>query len=153
MDYYHGGPRGLRKILPACFTGTKGQSYYGNMVADPHKVYVTASWEAACMYAAQFEKGSVYEVLPIGKVEHGPDCVVPGLSFMCDRANVVKEYRLKPSETKELRKALLHDLRFGIGNRPICGLAATALDVQSMRRGRVFLLVPHTYPGRGRTGI
>lgn len=109
ITYYHGGPAGLRKILPSMLHGTKGQRHYGNHLVKPDKVYVTTEYNAAALYAAMHPKGSVYVVRPIGDLVADPDCVQAGLSFECDKADVIKETRLKPSEMRMIRDAIMAD--------------------------------------------
>lgn len=101
---YHGGPKGLKEILPRTKTAVKGQEAYGNKVAKPDKVYVTSDYHAALMYASQFKKGSVYYVEPIGHLEHDEDCISVGLSFTCDAARVLKEERQPPSHLAKIRQ-------------------------------------------------
>lgn len=110
VKYYHGGPRGLRKILPQGVTQAVGQKHYGNNVTKADKVYITTDPIAAAMYASMHIKGSVYEVLPEGELVHDPDCFQNGLAYECDRAHVVKEIRLKPSEARGMRNIIMSDV-------------------------------------------
>lgn len=104
--YYHGGPKGLRMILPSRFHSTRGQKHYGNHLVKEDRVYITTDPVAAAMYAAMHKKGSVYRVEPVGELVADPDCTLSGLSYECEKAKVLKETRLKPSEIKLIRAAL-----------------------------------------------
>lgn len=109
VTYYHGGPRNLRKILPVSVTGAKGQAHYGNHLAKPHKVYLTTDPKCAALFACGYPKGSIYIVRPVGELVEDPDCVQKGLSFECEKADVVKEIRLKPSMARFIRQAVMSD--------------------------------------------
>jgi len=105
---YHGGPRGLKTILPPSQTGA--QSVAGRIdpqVCRADRVYLTSSYAAAVMYAACLEKGTVYEVTPLSDLEDDPDCNTPGLSFQCRSAGVLRERRPKMKLILKARKALL----------------------------------------------
>lgn len=106
--YYHGGPRGLRRILPPDKTGAR--SYAAEIaptVCCRKSVYVTTDFVAAAMYAACFEKGVVYEVIPHGELRPDPDCSEPGLSFACDGADVLYVHKLTGKQLRIARKALV----------------------------------------------
>ena len=78
---YHGGPRGLKEILPPSLSGASraGGGIPGPSRAD--RIYVTTSLTAALLYAAVHEKPMIYIVTAIGPLAPDPDCSVPGLSF------------------------------------------------------------------------
>ena len=105
---YHGGPRGLSVILPPTETKVRDTSAYvpGNGVHSRSKVYLTSSFDAAIMYASCHPKGVVYEVRPQGQLEADPDCSMPGLSWACDRAEVVRRHRIPGKTLRKARAAL-----------------------------------------------
>ena len=108
--YYHGGIGGLVKgrfILPPSETGAKSTAQFGNSMCDVGKVYVTTSYEAAAMYAATLPKGMIYEVDPAGLLEEDPDCDTRGLSYSCEKAKVLKRYRLTEPERQMIIGALV----------------------------------------------
>lgn len=52
--------------------------------------------------------GVIYEVEPLGAIEADPDCTLPGLSFQCERARVVR--RIKPTKSAiETARAVLKE--------------------------------------------
>ncbi len=106
--YFHGGPRGLIKLRPPSETGVRS---IGHMLAPSivrnDRVFVTTEFAAAVIYAASHGKGVVYEVEPVGKLEHDPDCSQPGLSFQCPAARIVRVVIPKPNDLKRARKAML----------------------------------------------
>jgi len=94
--YYHGGVSGLGmgdKILPPSITGNSTLLQYAREI-DPNgvqrndRIYVTTDKLAAMMFASSLPFGDVYEVEPIGELEHGPDCNEVGLSFQCESATI-----------------------------------------------------------------
>lgn len=108
VRYFHGGPRGLIRILPPSVTGAKSTS---DMVAaggihDRSKIYVTTDAAAAVMYAAGFDHGCVYEVEPVN-LQPDPDCSLAGLSFACDACTIVRVHRVRGKALKRARKTLL----------------------------------------------
>jgi hypothetical protein len=108
MAYYHGGPRGLRTILPAKETGQRSfAAEIDPRACDISKVCVTTEYAAAVLYAASHGNGTVYEVKPVGDLIPDPDCHMPGLSFVCERAEILRERRPKGKQLKMARKALL----------------------------------------------
>jgi len=108
-SYFHGGPRGLRRILPPSVTGAHSSAEFGNHVVRHDRVYVTTNYTAAAMYAAlqPCGKGVVYEVRPLGKLEHDPDCKDLGLSFQCESALVLKATRLKTKHRLRILRELM----------------------------------------------
>ena len=81
--FFHGGPRGLREVLPSSITGVPSTASYGaEGICRRDRVYVTTDLSAAIMFAAgnPFGAQAVYQVEPEG-LEPDPDCRVPGLSF------------------------------------------------------------------------
>ncbi|WP_434029045.1 NAD(+)--rifampin ADP-ribosyltransferase [[Pseudomonas] boreopolis] len=113
--YYHGGARGRARgafLLPPSTTGAPSLSQYGAAgVHRTDRVYITTSFEAALLYAAANRKGLVYEVEPLGELEHDPDCTVPGLSFQCERARVLRVIKPHPRQLQAATAALLHDVK------------------------------------------
>jgi hypothetical protein len=91
---YHGGPRGLRRILPPSVTGAPSCVDYGaGHVARRDRVYLTTEIEAARLLGAHAPfhgPCAVYEVEPEGELEHDPDCDTPGLSWQCPSARVIR---------------------------------------------------------------
>jgi rifampin ADP-ribosylating transferase len=92
--YWHGGRSGIQRgayILPPTVTKTPSLSEFG--AAGVHRrdrVYVTTSQAAALLYAASVKRGVIYECEPIGVVEPDPDCSMPGLSWQCEKARVIR---------------------------------------------------------------
>lgn len=93
MQYYHGGPPGLTKIMPPSITGATGLSPYGtNHVSRRDRVYITTDFYAAALYAVgdPSRNGVVYEVEPVYPLEDDPDCTEPGMSYACRGARVLQ---------------------------------------------------------------
>lgn len=112
MNYFHGGRPGMSRgqyVLPPSITGAKGLAAYGNHIAERCRIYVTPDYTAAAMYAASLPKGEIYLVEPLGELKADPDCSQPGLSFSCERARVVKRFKLKPEQRRMIISALLED--------------------------------------------
>ncbi len=92
--FYHGGPSGLKWILPSATTGAKACGDFtpeAAKVCRRDRVYVTTSKDAALLYAVTHERGVVYEVVPLGELEPDVDCDDPELSFCCEKARVVRK--------------------------------------------------------------
>jgi rifampin ADP-ribosylating transferase len=107
--YYHGGRGGLRGwILPPNQTGAKSLADYSNVVfCDKSKVYVSTCFNSALLYA--FQPGSrIYEVEPIGELMPDPDHFDEGVSFMCDKAKIIRAHRIKNKTRNMVKKALMH---------------------------------------------
>ena len=123
--FFHGGvPDRLpgQHILPPCTTGVRSTALYGaSMVCDPSQVYVTTDVQAAMLFAAGHPsgRGSVYLVKPVGELIPDPDCTTDGLSYSCDKAEVVKRIRVKNKIMRKARKAL-----FGFAGEPSRALIA-----------------------------
>lgn len=105
--FYHGGPRGLRKILPSVETGARSQAADLSRVCRRDRVYVTTEFAAAILYAAAFEKGAVYEVKPLGDLIADPDCTADGLSWECSAAEIIRVHKPTGKTLRMARKALL----------------------------------------------
>lgn len=92
--YYHGGPEGLTEVLPPSVTGMPSCADYDDTgVIRRDRVYIiTVAGEAEdfAMFAPTRGDVCVYEVVPVGAVEPDPDCLVPGVSFCCEAARVVR---------------------------------------------------------------
>ena len=73
------------------------------------RVYVTTSQAAALLYAASVKRGVLYECEPMGGLEPDPDCLVPGLSWQCEKARVIRRIKPKARDIQMARAALLHD--------------------------------------------
>lgn len=90
--YYHGGPKGLASILPPYMTHAKCTSDLvpGQNISRRDCVYVTTSFEAACMFASVHAEPCVYRVEP-SNLRDDPDCDTKGLSFEADFARVISK--------------------------------------------------------------
>ncbi|MEV6738621.1 hypothetical protein AB0N14_17500 [Streptomyces sp. NPDC051104] len=97
---FHRGVPGLRPgalVLPPVVTGVE-RTLTGTaqaLGASPEhargdRVYVTIGRDVARVYAAFKPDGSLYEVHTDGVLEADPDCTVPGVSFACTAAVVVR---------------------------------------------------------------
>jgi hypothetical protein len=114
IRYYHGGPDGLTEILPPVKTGALSTSEVGpralrERAARVHsrdRVYVTQNFTAAALFAAGHRTSVVYEVTPIGALEDDPDCDERGLSFACERAEIVKAHKLSAQDVAQIRSVL-----------------------------------------------
>lgn len=65
---------------------------------------------AASMYAAMFPEkkgGCVYQVEPVGEIEHDTDCSQPGLSFSAPKARIVKVFKLSRNQINTARMAVM----------------------------------------------
>jgi rifampin ADP-ribosylating transferase len=110
QKFYHGGRKGMRRgqfILSPVITGAKSLREFGNHLTDKTKVYVTTEYNAALLYAAGVN-GCVYEVSPIGDLNHDPDCLTEGLSFACDRAQIVKVHSVSRRTIEMCQEVLLY---------------------------------------------
>lgn len=105
--FYHGGPRGLKKILPSGTTGTRSYAADLSDVCRRDRVYVTADFGAAVLYAACHERGVVYEVNPVGEMTEDRDCTSAGLSWECEAADIVRVHKPKGKMLRTARKAIL----------------------------------------------
>jgi hypothetical protein len=99
VRYFHGGIPDLKPgdlILPPTATGTaRTLAQYSEQLADSghvrrDRVYITTGRDVAKVYAAFYPDGALYEVEPDGDVVPDPDCVVPGVSFECLAARVLR---------------------------------------------------------------
>ncbi|MET8609721.1 hypothetical protein [Streptomyces misionensis] len=96
---FHGGVPGLRPgdhVLPPIVTGVERTltSTAQALGASPEharrdRVYVTIGRDVARVYAAFKPDGALYEV-QAGTLDADPDCAVPGVSFACPAAVVVR---------------------------------------------------------------
>lgn len=98
MRYFHGGIPGLKPgdlLLPPDTTGTErtlttyGEQLGSNAVRRD-RVYVTTGRDVARVYAAFHPDGALYEVEPDGDTTPDPDCTVPGVSWECPAARVLR---------------------------------------------------------------
>ena len=109
--YFHGGQRGLRVgefILPPSETGRWCTSdIVPNKVHRRDRVYVTPAKSGAVLYAAVQHEPIIYEVEPVGPLEHDDDCSEKGLSFSCERAKIVAAHKVPGKLIKQARKVLL----------------------------------------------
>ena len=111
--YYHGGKPGRKRgefLLPPSKTKVPSCSEYG--AAGVHRrdrVYVTTNPVAALMFAAGWPEGVVYEVEPLGILAQDQDCSMPGLSFECDRARVLRIRKVSGKMINDARRVLLEE--------------------------------------------
>lgn len=109
--YWHGGRPGVQRgafLLPPEITKVRSLSEFG--AAGIHRrdrVYVTTDQAAALLYAASVKRGVIYQCEPLGNVEPDPDCTLPGLSFQCERARVVRVIKPKARDIETARSVLL----------------------------------------------
>jgi hypothetical protein len=99
VRFFHGGHPGLKPgdlILPPATTGT-GRTlaeYSEQLAGSGHvrrdRVYLTTGRDVAKVYAAFYPDGALYEVEPDGEMVPDPDCTVPGVSFECPAARVLR---------------------------------------------------------------
>lgn len=120
--FWHGGRPGLPRgsfVLPPSITRVKSLSDYG--AAGVHRrdrVYVTTTQAVALMYAAGVPKGVIYQVEPHGEIEPDPDCTLPGLSFQCERARILRCIKPKPADLMASRAVLTTSACAAVGPTP-----------------------------------
>ena len=107
MPLYHGGFGGLSVgdlVLPSGETGATCKVDFGAVHCRRDRVYVTPHEDVARLFAAFHTSGAgkVYEVTPIGDLEHDPDCETPGSSFAVSCACVVRVIPLAPGERSRI---------------------------------------------------
>jgi hypothetical protein len=113
MNYYHGGFPGLHVgdfVIPSATTGAASTADFGaDRICRRDRVYITAEMSAAVLFAAGHPsgKGVVYEVEPIGQLEHDPDCMLPGMSLQCEKARVLRVIHLANRTRKRALRALV----------------------------------------------
>jgi hypothetical protein len=113
VKYFHGGFPDLRVgqfVLPPDVTKAPSTARFGGRgVCDTSKVYVVTDPHQAMIYAGMHQsgRGRFYEVQPVGKLLPDPDCLVPGVSFSCDKARVVRIIKLKGKTIKTIQKAMV----------------------------------------------
>jgi rifampin ADP-ribosylating transferase len=109
--FFHGGQRGLKVgglILPPTITQARCTSdIIPNRVHRRDRVYVTPDEASAVMYAVTHRDQTIYEVEPLGTLEHDDDCNLAGLSFACDKAKILSVRKVPGKLIKRARKALL----------------------------------------------
>jgi hypothetical protein len=108
--FFHGGPPGLREILPPTRTGVMSTLDAARMatiepggdatlaarseaVIRRDRVYLTSDPDEASLFASMNPSGQpgvVYEVEPIGDVEPDPDYSGPASVVHCRRARVLR---------------------------------------------------------------
>lgn len=111
MTYWHGGRPGIKRgayLLPPSITKAPSCSEFGAAgVHRKDRVYITTQQVAAILFAAGVKNGVIYECEPLGAIEADPDCKVPGLSFQCEKARVVRAIKVKKSDIEVARAVLL----------------------------------------------
>ena len=98
MRLFHGGVPGLKPgslLLPPATTGTaRTLADYSEELGAAHvrrdRVYLTTGRDVAKVYAAFYPDGALYEVQPDGELAPDEDCLVPGVSFECPAARVLR---------------------------------------------------------------
>ena len=109
--YWHGGRRGIQRgayILPPNITKAPSLSEFGAAgVHRKDRVYVTTIQAAALLYASGLPGGVIYECEPLGEIEADPDCTMPGLSFQCEKARVIRCIKPKARDLELARAVLL----------------------------------------------
>jgi len=112
QSYWHGGRGGLQRgafLLPPVITKARSCSEYG--AAGVHrrdKVYVTIDQAVALLYAAAVKNGMIYQCEPIGTLEPDPDCDLPGLSWQCEKARIVRCIKPKKTDIEKARTVLMN---------------------------------------------
>lgn len=123
--YYHGGLKGLDKRRPAVLrppAETGYEHHLGAVSGVEHpdhrtdRVYLTTDPDIAKMYAlvAHPDGGSVYEVVPVGDIEHDPDWKGdPGVSVQVPLARIrrVRERRVTRWQGLTAREVVRHLLQ------------------------------------------
>ena len=108
-EYFHGGYGKLHVgdlVKPPSVTDAPSSASYGNHLCKRDRVYITTIYSFALYCAAMYpsEKGKVYQVKPVGDLEPDLDCSIPGISFECKAARVVKVHRLRGKDRKKIRR-------------------------------------------------
>jgi rifampin ADP-ribosylating transferase len=115
--YFHGGAPGLRVggyLLPPAVSGQQVTTHRANAalgapgIARGDRVYVTTERDFAYVFAALYplqRGGWVYQVEPEGVVEPDPDCNTPGLSWECERARIVRVWKVSGFKLSKVRRA------------------------------------------------
>lgn len=115
--YWHGGRPGIRRggvLLPPAITQVRSLSEYG--AAGVHRrdrVYVTTDRNVALMFAAGVRKGVLYQCVPIGEIEPDPDCSLPGLSWQCPMARVLRVIKPREEDVALIRRVLMESPNAG----------------------------------------
>jgi rifampin ADP-ribosylating transferase len=115
MRYFHGGYGNLKVgqfVLPPSVTKAPSLARFGMMgICDTSKVYICTEFEGALIYGCMHHSGAgkVYEVEPVGDLAEDQDAKSTGFSFTCDKAKVVKVYRLKGKTIKRVQKFMIED--------------------------------------------
>ena len=114
MILFHGGPAGLTEILPPRVTGAvMSTGAIRPDLATADRVYLTSDERAARFFAAMAPARNVcvYEVEPLGDLEHDPDCNEPGLSYAAPSARVIRAFPLSASARNRILRAAGVSLR------------------------------------------
>ena len=108
--YWHGGLPGIKRgayLLPPIITKSPSLSEFGGVgVHRRDRVYVTTSRANALLFAAGVRRGVIYECEPIGELEPDPDCSMPGLSWQCEKARVIRVIKPLKLDIKIARAVL-----------------------------------------------
>ncbi|WP_219653599.1 MULTISPECIES: NAD(+)--rifampin ADP-ribosyltransferase [unclassified Pseudomonas] len=115
--YYHGGRPGMivgQFILPPSITGARSAAECGAAeVCRRDRVYITTSFEAACLYAGLYPDkrgGHVYVVTPLTELEPDPDYEAEGMSYAVERARIDRVRKLSPNEIGQIRLIITEKL-------------------------------------------
>ncbi|PDT55073.1 hypothetical protein [Sinorhizobium americanum] len=115
VRYFHGGFGGLtvgQFVLPPAKTKAPSTARFGAAgVCNTSKVYVCTDMDGALVYACMHYsgRGKVYEVEPIGELMPDPDARVPGISFECDKARVLRVFRVPGKTIKQVQREMLRE--------------------------------------------
>lgn len=109
IRYYHGGPSGLKEILPPSVTGALSCSdleALGGPPPGPHRkdrIYLVTDRKFAEYFAAlaPHKNVSVYLVEAEG-VEHDPDCKTPWFGVQAIRGKVLTEWPMRNGKRDRL---------------------------------------------------
>jgi rifampin ADP-ribosylating transferase len=108
--YWHGGLPGIKRgayLLPPIITKSPSLSEFGGAgVHRRDRVYVTTSRANALLFAAGVRRGVIYECEPIGELEPDPDCSMPGLSWQCEKARVIRVIKPLKLDIKIVRAVI-----------------------------------------------
>lgn len=111
--YFHGGFGGLsvgQHVLPPNVTKAPSTASYGaGGVCSRDRVYITTEFDAALVFACAHPsgRGKVYEVEPTGQVTDDPDARAMGYSYECEKARVVKVFKIRGKTIRNMQRALL----------------------------------------------
>jgi hypothetical protein len=109
IRYFHGGVPDLKVgdfIIPANESGSASTADFGaERVCRKDRIYLTSSFEAAFIFGSMHpsNRGTVYEVEPVGELKHDIDCDLPGLSFEVERAKIIKVFKIDSQTRRKVQ--------------------------------------------------